>query len=525
MRLELLFHELQEGGGYSGPCVIVFDDPVGEVKGTATIRMGEGARPEAEVSIEGFQAPPEYGDNLLAFLNASPPTRQGERTVVTIPTSGDERRIKSLTMEAQEGTLTASSGILITPVLLGLQAKETLSLVLNDLAFGPKAGNVTKYWLIPLFGPFGDHYLRRPTGAHPMALDGERFITFSADGLEGGLQIFDPSKRPSRQTATYDALAFGQVRGVTTTLQEAWDTIPKGLIEVLSFVVGADVTSPWFELRGEDGSLVRRFFFRLGHRSASDGFPAFSRVNEFRSGSGMGAFLKAFFALPENKRTSLIPSLNLIRSGAPGSFNIEDSITDLVKALDNLCKARGFVTQDLLLRLDTDNRQRVAAVLAQARNDLGTVLAENNAKRRQAQADILNVVVSRVANATSKARDFGIAVKDLLTDLNLYDAAVLDSYYASLGLAQSWVGMLSAVRGQVIHNGFLRITDVGKLRSWFQFARHLHDLCKRIILREAKYGGFYQASTNPWQGDYRVDRVTPATPLKELGFSQVPTHI
>jgi hypothetical protein len=166
MNNELLFQELQESGGYSGLCAIVFGDPVGEVKGTATIRMGAGVGPEAEVSIEEFQVPPEYGDNLLAFLNASPPTRQGERTVVTIPASGDERRIKSFTMEAQEGTLTASSGILITPVLLGLQAKETISLVLNDLAFSPKAGNVTKYWLIPLFGPFGDHYLRRPAAAH-----------------------------------------------------------------------------------------------------------------------------------------------------------------------------------------------------------------------------------------------------------------------------------------------------------------------------------------------------------------------
>jgi hypothetical protein len=525
MNHDCLFQELRESGNYSGPCVVAFDDPIGEIRGTATVRIGQDARAEAEVSIEEFQAPPEYGDNLLAFLNASPPKRQGEKMVVSIPASADERRIVSLTVESEEGIFSASSGILITPVLLGFQAKETLSLILNDLAFSPKAGKVAKYWFLPLVGPFGEHYLRRASGTHPIALDGEGFVTFSVDGLECGLQIFDPSKKPSHHAASYDALAFGEVRGAPSTLQETWDTLPRGLVEALSFAVGADVTAPWFELRGDDGSLIQRYFFRVGHRSAPEGFAAFSKVNEFRSGSGIGAFLKAFFALAQDKRAALIPPLNLIRSGAPGSFNIEDSITDLMKVLDNLCKARGFVTQDLLGRLDQDNQQSVVSILAEARKGLGVVLAENTAKGRQEQTDVLNTVVSRVANATSKSRDFGIAVKDLLTDLGLQDAEVLDLHYGSLGLGQSWAGILSAVRGEVIHNGFLRIKDVRSLRSWFEFARHLHDLCKRIILREAKYGGLYQASTNPWQGEYAVDRVKPATSVKDLGFSHVPTQI
>jgi hypothetical protein len=525
MNYDCLFEELRESGNYSGPCVVVFDDPVGEVRGTATISIGQAARAEAEVSIEEFQAPAEYGENLVAFLNASPPKQQGEKMVVSIPASADERRIVSLRVEAEEGTFSASSGILITPVLLGFQAKETLTLVLNDLAFSPKAIKVTKYWLLPLVGPFGEHYLRRAGGTYPIALDGEGFVTFSVDGLECGLQIFHPSKRPSHHAASYDALAFGEVRGAPSTLQESWDTLPRGLVEALSFAVGADVTAPWFELRGDDGSLTQRYFLRVGHRSAPEGFAAFSKVNEFRSGSGIGVFLKAFFALAEDKREALIPPLNLIRSGAPGSFNIEDSITDLVKALDNLCKARGFVTQDLLGRLDHDNHQSVVSILEEARKGLGVVLAENSAKGQQAQADILNTVVSRVVNATSKSRDFGIAVKDLLTDLGLHDAEVLDLHYGSLGLGQSWAGILSAVRGEVIHNGFLRIKDVRSLRSWFEFSRHLHDLCKRIILREAKYGGLYQASTNPWQGEYAVDRVKLTTTVKDLGFSQVPTQI
>jgi hypothetical protein len=525
MNKDRVFQELLDQGSYSGRCTVVLDDPTGKVSGTASVNIRHNSRAEAEVSIEGFEAPPEYGDNLMAFLNASLPKRQGENIVVSIPASSDERRIVSLVVETDRGVFAASSGILITPVLLGFQAKETLSFVLNDLAFSPHGGGVAKYWLIPLLGPFGEHYLRRATPTHTMALEGEGFVTFAADGLECGLQIFDPVKKPVNSMATYDAIAFGEVSGAPSTLQEAWDAVPRGLDEALSFAVGADVTAPWFELRAEDGNLVRRFFFRMGRRNSEDGFAAFSRVNEFRAGSGLGAFLKAFFALPEDKREALIAPLNLIRSGAPGSFNIEDSITDLVKSLDNLCKARGFEVQELLDRLEPDNRQRVVTILADTRKQLGVIAAENKANGRQPQVDVLNAVVSRVANVTSKARDFGIAVKDLLVELGLEDAHVLDKHYASLGPDGSWAGILSAVRGEVIHSGFLRIKDRRSLRTWFEFSRHLHDLSKRIILREVKYGGFYQASTNPWQGDYAVDRVTKGMNIQDLGFSQVPTHI
>jgi hypothetical protein len=44
-------------------------------------------------------------------------------------------------------------------------------------------------------------------------------------------------------------------------------------------------------------------------------------------------------------------------------------------------------------------------------------------------------------------------------------------------------------------------------------------------LREVNYTGVYYASTNPWVNDYAVDRVTPTTLIKDLDFSQVPTHI
>jgi hypothetical protein len=522
MNTDCLFQELGDGT-YSGHCTVGLDEPVGQVTGPGTIRTDQNSRSEAEVSIEEFQAPPEYGGNLIAFLNSSPPQKHGTGTAVSIHATADDRRITSLKIDTDKGSFTASSGLMMTPWFPEANAK--LSLILNDLAFTPTTNKTPKYWFVPLQGPFGEHRVARPMPTHPMSLDGGSVITFFANGLECGLQIFDPKKKPSHPMATYDAIAFGEISGVQGSLEEIWDIVPRALIEALSFCLGADVTAPWIELRADDGSLTRRFYFHIGRRCSDEGFPALTSANELRPDSGIRAFLTSFFSLPEGKRQALIAPLNLMRSGAPGSFNMEDSITDLVKALDNLCQARGLTTQDLLGRLESDNQQKLATLLTETRNNLRQIVADNKAAARQEQVDVLNVIVSRLSNVTSKSRDFGIAVKDLLKELNLHDADVLDRHYASLNPPGSWAGILSAVRGEVIHNGVLRIKDRQSLRIWFDFSRHLHDLCKRIILREVNYGGTYQSSTNPWKGEYAVGRVTPTMTVKGVGFSEVPTHI
>ncbi len=526
MDRDSLFQELRDDGIYAGPCTVTLENPTGSITGHVSLRAAAESRIEAKVSIDGFQAPPEYNNNLVAFLNASVPRREGERVVVPIPATGNDRRISSLTVETESGTFTATSGILVDPVFWGFSNNETISLVLNDLVLSRRTDAIAKYWLMPLKGPFAAYHRPRSAPPHLLAQDGEGYIPFSADGRACGLQIFGKEKSPKHALATYDAIAFGELYGSADTLEGVWAALPSGLQNALSFSIGADITAPWIEVRGEDGQLIRRFFHRVGRRLTEGGFGAFSPVNEYRPDSGIAPFLNAFFSTSTEKRDSLIVPLNLIRSGAPGSFNIDDSITDLIKALDNLCKAHGLTSQDLFNRLEKDNQERVVTVLDEARANLLAIRSDNTSNGRQEQADVLNIIVSKVASATTGSRDFGIAVKDLLKSLQLSDAEVLDHYYQGLGQkGASWAGILSAVRGEVIHNGFLKIRDRHALRSWFDFARHLDDLCKRIILREVNYRGFYQASTNPWAGEYSVDRATPTMDVKGLGFSEIPTHI
>src|SRR6267378_8228439 len=116
MDRDSLFQELRDDGIYSGRCIVTLENPAGCITGQASVRVTTESRTEAEISIDGFQAPPEYNNNLVAFLNASLPRREGERVVVPIPATGNDRRISSLTVETESGTFTATSGILVDPV-------------------------------------------------------------------------------------------------------------------------------------------------------------------------------------------------------------------------------------------------------------------------------------------------------------------------------------------------------------------------------------------------------------------------
>jgi hypothetical protein len=86
----------------------------------------------------------------------------------------------------------------------------------------------------------------------------------------------------------------------------------------------------------------------------------------------------------------------------------------------------------------------------------------------------------------------------------------------------TWEGLLSAVRGRVVHSGAIGIQKTGRLLSWFEFARHLHDISKRVMLREIGYKGTYAASNVLYTGQYELDRVKQTTTTTELGYTTPP---
>ena len=105
----------------------------------------------------------------------------------------------------------------------------------------------------------------------------------------------------------------------------------------------------------------------------------------------------------------------------------------------------------------------------------------------------------------------------------LNDGVVMEGYYSKLTIDNTWEGLLSSIRGEVIHSGAIRVNGRAEVVSWFEFARHLHDICKRVILREIGYTGTYAASNVLHSGTYDLDRITPLTTTAQLGYTIPPT--
>jgi hypothetical protein len=524
MEIAQLFQGLNDSGTYTGPGEVKFEHPHGWVTGSAAIDVK--GRPEITLEIGEFEIDPAYGTSpiaLQAFLLGEPLKQAGTGVILTAHAETPDRRATSILVHSDAGVLSASSALLHPPVFLGLDDRKRISLVPNDLVFNCHAKVGARHWFLPLQGPFAEYFPSRGGPSHLMCVNGGAYFPFIADGRDCGFQIFEKGKGPQHPLQPYDAIVFGELRCKVNTADALWTELPVGLLQALSFAVGADVIAPWIETRTDTGDLVQRFFIRPGKAMTDDGFPAFTSLNEFQLNSVIGAFLAKFFACTQDNRQSLIAPLNLIRSGTPGKFHIEDSITDLVKALDNLCANHGFVTQSVMSRLNAANRLAVEQAIDAARAEILKLRTHDGSTPDE--IEVLNSICGRISNSTNTTRNFGLAVRDLLSKLSLPDADILDQHFASTSPDETWAGLLSKVRGQVIHKGHMSISDRRELRNWFAFARHLHDLCKRIILAEVKYQGTYQPTTHNWHGEHPIDRVKPTMRIKDLGFEDVPTKV
>ncbi len=232
---------------------------------------------------------------------------------------------------------------------------------------------------------------------------------------------------------------------------------------------------------------------------------------------------KTILHLPEKTRRAITPTMSLVRQGAPGSATVDESITDLIKALDATCKRQGLGRVNLRKSLDASTAQDVDSILTEARAKLRKLRQQCNPNGKLNQLAVLDKIISRQANVASDELDFGIAVGDLLRKFGLSDGEVMEKYYSTLSPDITWEGLLSFIRGEVVHSGAIHVDDRAEIVSWFELTRHLHDICKRIVLREIGYSGTYSASNVRFRGTYALDRIAPSTTPAQLGYTVPPT--
>ncbi len=496
---EMMGELIPKDGTYKGSARMDFHHPDGSVCGTGTIKVSADGHATARIDVENYSIPAEYRGMLMGFLEGGEPESTGVgRTRIQI---GGATKSGTLEIVTPEGTFRAArtliSGGTFRPFADG---DEWFEVVPYGLELVADTG-AEEIWCAPIFGDLPEFERCANAGL----LNGTPYMQFDADGYDCGLVVFSPGGTAADVPGP-SAAVFGTVgnRRAGST-DEVSELIPWGLFAALSFASGTDILVPWLELRARDGKLKRRVHLRFGGTHSESGFPTFSRFDSASPASGIAEFLRLFCALSQETRRSITPTMMLVRRGAPGSATVDESITDLIKALDATCKRQGFGRVNLRKSLDAATTQDVDSILAEAREKLRKLRQECKANGKLDQLAVLDKIISRQANAASDELDFGIAVGELLRKFALCDGEAMEKYYSTISPDVTWEGLLSFIRGEVVHSGAIHVEDRAEIVSWFELARHLHDICKRVILRESGYSGTYSASNVPFRGTYALD--------------------
>lgn len=513
---------IPSGGTYKGAAQMSFQSPEGKIWGTGTVSPQPDGHVTVRIDVESYSIPPEYRDLLMPFLEGAPPETTPEgRTTFRIGAKQKEK-MGSLEIETSDGHFRS------TRALVGQShfdifgaTKPWLEVIPYGLEFSIGHIDSEEIWCMPLIGGLAEFQ----RCANACWIDGRiPYIHFRADDYDCGLVIFDP--KDEMQGLEYSAAVFGMIGNRPHgSAEEVSALIPWGLLAALDFASGSDVRAPWLELRAYDGTLQRRIHLRFGGNAAETGFATFSKFDSATPESGIAEFLIRFFEMTQEQRRALTPTMSLIRRGAPGSATIDESITNLIKALEATCRRHKLGRVNLEEKLDYSNSQAVLPILLDARENLKQVRRQCKDDGRLDQLAILDKIISRQANVAGDELDFGIAVSELLRKFGLSDGEAMDGYYSKLRNGTTWDGLLSSIRGEVIHEGSIHVDGRPEIVSWFQFARHLHDICKRVLLLEIGYKGTYAPSNVLWQGTYKLDRITPSTTTEQLGYSVPPTRI
>ncbi len=504
-------------GIIKGAARLSFHAPDGEIQGAGTISLSPDARASVLVDVENYSIPPEYHNLLMAFLEGAPPEVSDGRTTFRMGLTQKEKTCE-IEIETSEGSFRSPSALIGQShfdMLGGTNA--SIDVLPFGLEFSVKNAGHEEVWCMPLVGDLSE-FRNCPNACW---INGQiPYIHFTADGHDCGLVIFKPSARAHE----YSAAAFGIIGDRPhDNADQISALIPWGLLAALDFASGSDIHAPWIELRRQDGALKRRIHLQFGGNKAESGFGAFSRFDSARLGSGIADFLMRFFSMTQEQRRAVTPAMSLIRRGAPGSCTIDESITNLVKALEAACQRSRLGRVNLEAKLDASNSTAVRSVLEEAKEKLKQIRRQCKDDGRSDQLAVLDKIISRQANVAGDELDFGITFSDLLRKFGLKDGEVMEKYYSTLRGGTTWEGLLSTIRGEVIHEGAIHVEGRAEIVSWFQFSRHLHDVCKRIILLEIGYKGTYAASNVSWRGTYELDRVTPSTTTEQLGYTVPPT--
>lgn len=306
------------------------------------------------------------------------------------------------------------------------------------------------------------------------------------------------------------------------TLAEVKSWFPFDFLLALSLASGTHVTAGFVEIRDAVGQLVKRFHMSSPKERYGQGFrTVHETIDSSPSGSATADLVNALLRITDAEKLRVIRVVidHIIRAGLL-TQGLENSFDHIVRALEALTEAQGVSSQNLLDGVPEAEQQSVKDHLKTAQTAVLSIAASLRARGDVSSADRVARIAGRAASADQKDLNFGLAVSTLLQTYKFPDEEIVNSYYQNKPRSdgRSWVQVLSAYRGGVIHVGYLELTSSAELLDVYQYIRHLHDLLVRIILTDIGYTGTYQPTVSQWTDPKPLTWVARSTPASALGY-------
>jgi len=531
-----------------------FENPMGIVKGTATAAITDTGKFSIELTVEEIDTEMELIFPVWQFFSSDKPEREGNKWVLYYPPKKQNPCIE-LRIETDEGEFFSNEVKVYSFNMKGGLANEGDFKIIfkpTRLVCKTKNPNPPKYWAVPLVNFVSDFPVPIPELAkHPLRIyfDGNLPDNLPEDKYQYALMMSQNKNRligftyldkpafierlPDYETrikklengelpATMTSVMVGSI-GQNDPSPENYETwFPFRLLDLLSFVTGNLVSLSWIEFLDENGDLVYRFHGWLDTSSFVRGI----KVIDEGIHRGTGLFLTDAMKSEEINQSFLRTAMILTTKGGKGQQTMEDQLGYLFRSLETLSAHYGTKIQNLLNKLDRNNRKSIQQIIRDSSREIQKVLS--NLDNSVPQKNVVKRIHARLTNVANIDNQFGQAVVELLDKFNMPDATIVDGFYKKHPQADgilTWAELISKIRGDVVHGGYLDFRGgVYEHEEVWAVKEHLHEISVRILLKILGYSGKYQPTTYGATTDQTIDWVTEKTHPGLLGFGKDQIH-
>jgi hypothetical protein len=494
-----------------GAATLVCSSPEGTIKGQAIVEVVPNRDPKISVEVAEFKGKDVYRGNLFMLLAGETPLEEPGGVVFSFGAGKANPGI--LRVETDKGVYRGSK-IISYGGNFGRPIPDVIIPHVLDLTYRANGANPPKYYVLPLMGLKTNFFAVPELATHPLAVNQSR-----PAGLKfviGDKPVFvQPLEAENGNTA---AVLVAEVPEGEDDVQALTDKIPFEMLSALTFATGSRVSVPWVELRDAQGSVHSRMYKRVGHSTEKGGnvFLDFIHKGE---GSGLEFFLSRFLALDESVRQWLQVAMNLCFSGTPGSSTVDDNLAYVFRAFELLMKNCISGRVDLKAQLSSKAAIDLETATTEFRQAVGAMRVSARSQGRMEDDRILERIQSRIATVHTADSDIGVLLTKLIQQAGFPDVEILDrEYFPKTFNGKTWAKVVSELRQDTIHEGYLQFRKKHDIHVTFELLRHLHDLVARLILLASEYEGLYNPGVKRWHDAVPVRWVTSAMNHNILGF-------